>query len=82
MNGTLAFGDLEYFNEESQFLEDQLDHYAKADPNGLEALRNGIEAALIKNSYTRDTRFVNSSTNKLKFIFDCKHTLPCPISMM
>ena len=66
MNGILAFGDLEYFNEESQFLEDQLDHYAKADPNGLEALRNGIEAALIKNSYTRDTRFVNFSTNKLK----------------
>merc|ERR1711935_288482 len=28
----------------------------QADPNGLEALRNGIEAALVKNSYTRDTR--------------------------
>merc|ERR1711944_335729 len=53
---TFAIGDLEFFNEETEFLQDQLDHYAKADPNGLEALRNGIEAALIKNSYTRDTR--------------------------
>ena len=37
---TLAIGDLDFLNEE--FLQDQLDHYAKVDPSGLEALKNGM----------------------------------------
>ena len=35
---------------------------AKIDPNGLEALRNGIEEALTKNTYSRDTRLVKKYT--------------------
>ena len=56
----LALGDLDFFNEEAQILQDQLDHYAKTDPNGLAALRNGIEEALIRNTYSRDTRLVRN----------------------
>lgn len=40
----------DFLSEEIQFMQHQLDHYAKTDPAGLEALRNGIEAALLKNS--------------------------------
>ena len=47
-------------NEENLILQDQLDHMAKIDPNGLEALRNGIEEALTKNTYSRDTRLVKN----------------------
>jgi hypothetical protein len=62
---------LEFFNEETEFLQDQLDHYAKADPNGLEALRNGIEAALIKNSFTRDTRQMGiTGDNLMDFLYN------------
>merc|ERR1712109_214497 len=54
---TLAIGDLDFLNEESSlFLQDQLDHYAKVDPSGLEALKNGIEEALVKNTFPRGTR--------------------------
>merc|ERR1712129_28483 len=53
---TFAIGDLDFLNEENLILQDQLDHMAKIDPNGLEALRNGIEEALTKNTYSRDTR--------------------------
>jgi hypothetical protein len=68
---TFAIGDLEFFNEETEFLQDQLDHYAKADPNGLEALRNGIEAALIKNSFTRDTRQMGiTGDNLMDFLYN------------
>ena len=51
---TLAIGDLDFLNEE--FLQDQLDHYAKVDPSGLESLKNGIEEALFKNTFPRSTR--------------------------
>ena len=54
----VAIGDLDFLNEENLILQDQLDHMAKIDPNGLEALRNGIEEALTKNTYSRDTRLV------------------------
>merc|ERR1712156_475212 len=54
---TLAISDLDFLNEESSlFLQDQLDHYAKVDPSGLEALKNGIEEALVKNTFPRGTR--------------------------
>merc|ERR1712129_226989 len=53
---TFAIGDLDFLNEENLILQDQLDHMAKIDPNGLEALRNGIEEALTKNTYSRETR--------------------------
>ena len=56
----LAIGDLDFLNEENLILQDQLDHMAKIDPNGLEALRNGIEEALTKNTYSRDTRLVKN----------------------
>ena len=56
----LAIGDLDFFNEENLILQDQLDHMAKIDPNGLAALRNGIEEAITKNTYSRDTRLVKN----------------------
>ena len=56
----VAIGDLDFLNEENLILQDQLDHMAKIDPNGLEALRNGIEEALTKNTYSRDTRLVKN----------------------
>ena len=46
--GVLAAPD--FAEEETIFLQDQLDHYAKTNPIGLEALRNEIDAALIKNA--------------------------------
>ena len=60
MNGFIAIGDLNFMNEENLVLQDQLDHMAKIDPNGLEALRNGIDEALTKNTYSRDTRLVKN----------------------
>ena len=56
----VAIGDLDFLNEENLILQDQLDHMAKIDPNGLEALRNGIEEALTKNTYSRNTRLVKN----------------------
>merc|ERR1711997_1106147 len=46
---TFAIGDLDFLNEENLILQDQLDHMANIDPNG-------IEEALTKNTYSRDTR--------------------------
>ena len=66
----VAIGDLNFLNEENLILQDQLDHMAKIDPNGLEALRNGIDEALTKNTYSRDTRLVKKYTIFVSPILD------------
>lgn len=58
----------DFLDEEIQYMQHQLDHYAKTDPAGLESLRNSIEAALLKNSIQSQQEFFKRYVSQGTFL--------------